>query len=141
LATVLTATFADSVQAIPNQKFSILGGGIKRLTPPSLPATFTRLDILLIMEFAAGERELTFSAVLRTPSGKHLADFNGTISRQKFDEVETSFIGIPLPPINFEEAGQHILDVASGESRKEFGLVVERPKVVRMPAVEQKRPN
>lgn len=141
MATVLTATFADSVSATPGQKFSVLGGGITRLNPPALPATFTRLDLLLILEFAADEREATVSAILRPPSGDKLAELNAAIVRQEAANAEVLFIGVPLPPIRFDHAGRYSLEVVSGESRKEFGLNVEGPKTVLMPGIEQKRAN
>lgn len=141
MATIIFVTFADAVQAVPGQKFSVLGGGIERLTPPALPYAFPRLDLLLIMEFAAGERELTFSALLRTPSGEKLAGLDGNIGRQRFAESGVIFFGAPLPMITFSQAGVHILEVTIGESRKEFKLTVEAPKAVRMPEIRGRRPN
>ena len=141
MSKVITATFADSVQARPGQKFSVLGGGINRLTPPNLPAVFNRLDVLMILEFEAGEQKLNFKGTLRTPAGDSMAELTAEVNREHFENSETAWLGAPLPPLHFQVPGRYTFELASGDSVKTFFLDVIGPVVVHMPAGDTGLPN
>ena len=51
---ILVATLADGVQAMPGQKFSVLGGGFDNLNATVFPAVFPRISLLLALEIEAG---------------------------------------------------------------------------------------
>ena len=143
MSKILAFTLADAVEAVPGQKFHVLGGGIDRFSASEFPTTIFRLALLLALEVEAGN-DVEF---LITIKGRHA---NG----QEFMSIELKgarngpnpdntviWQGINLPPMTFNGPEKLTFVASAGESRRTISLTITGPLTVTMPASETTRNN
>lgn len=124
------AFLADAAEVQPGQKFHVLGGGITRLTGPSLPFVHPHLSLVVGLRMTSVERnrEHDLMFVLSGPDGAEVATASGKVvargSRADTADVILT-LAIDLWNLQLRAAGEHHVRVLiDGSERKRLELVV-----------------
>jgi hypothetical protein len=127
------AFLADAADAQPGQKFSVLGGGISRLSGPSLPFVHPHLSLVVGLRLSAAERnrEHELSFVITAPEGATVAESTGRVvahgPADPTDVVVT--LAIDLWNLALSAAGEYAVRILIGGSeRKRLSLVVSQSR-------------
>ena len=123
------AFLADAAEVQPGQKFHVLGGGITRLSGPTLPLQHPHLSLLVGLRLTTPERnrehELVFAVT--APDGTQIAGSTGRVIAHgppdPGDVVLT--ISVDLWSLTFNVAGLYAVRImVDGSERKRLPLVV-----------------
>ncbi len=81
MAEIEYAFLADAAEALPGQKFHVLGGGVSRLSGPSFPFQHPHLALVVALRIGAAERshEHDLSFEITSPAGEQLATAGGKV--------------------------------------------------------------
>jgi hypothetical protein len=123
------AFLADAAQVQPGQKFHVLGGGVSRVTGPSLPFVHPHLSLVLGLRLGANERdrEHDLGVVVEAPDRSQVATASGKFvphgSAPTDDIVVT--IAIDLWSLDLRIPGEHLVRISiDGTERKRLSLMV-----------------
>jgi len=134
------AFLADAAEVQPGQKFHVLGGGVTRLSGPTMPLVHPHLALVVGLRLAGTERnrehELEF--ILTAPDGTAVSSSTGRVvahgPADPNDVVLT--ISIDLWNLTFAAAGEYAVRIMIGGSeRKRLALTVAHS---REPVPEQR---
>jgi len=137
---ILVATLADGVQAMPGQKFSVLGGGFDNLNATVFPAVFPRISLLLALEIEAGtDVPMACQVTLRRKSdGEKIFEVGLNLIRNgSFDHSAVVWQGLDLPPLTLSGPGKLILEATSADSKFSCEFEVQGPPAPIFPGVDQ----
>jgi hypothetical protein len=120
---------ADAAEAQPGQKFNVLGGGISRLSGPSLPFTHPHLSLVVGLRLTAVERdrEHEISFVVTAPDGAKVAESTGrVVAHGPADPIDVVLtLAVDLWNLALSSAGEYAVRILIGGSeRKRLPLVV-----------------
>lgn len=136
---ILVATLADGVQALPGQKFFVLGGGFDNLNAAVFPAVFARISLLLALEIEAGtDVPMACKVTLRRKSdGEEIlgAEIN-LVRNGSFDHSAVVWSGLDLPPLTLARPGKLILEATSADSKFSCEFEALGPSAPIFPGVE-----
>lgn len=129
MAEVEYAFLADAAQIQPGQKFGVLGGGISRLTGPSIPFVHPHLALVVGLRLSPAERnrEHDLGFRLTDPDGNEVATASGRIVSHGLTEPGDVVlnIAVDLWNLNMRVAGDHAIRIAvDGAERKRLPLMV-----------------
>jgi hypothetical protein len=124
------AFLADAAQVQPGQKFNVLGGGVSRLSGPSLPFVHPHLALVVGLRLGAAERnrehELVF--LMADPEGGDVATATGkVVAHGPADPGDIVLnIAVDLWNVNIRTVGEHSLRIrVDGIERKRLPLIVQ----------------
>ncbi len=138
------AFFADAADAVPGQKFHVIGGGISQLAGRTFPLQHPHLALVIGLRVTATERdrEHNLRFVLLGPDGHEVASADGNIvaagQPDLHDAVVTFAVDLwnrtlPLP-------GDYSLRImVDGSERKRLGLVVAQVAEASVPPPPEQR--
>jgi hypothetical protein len=123
------AFLADAAEAQPGQKFNVLGGGISRLSGPSLPFTHPHLSLVVGLRLTAAERnrEHEISFVVTAPDGATVAESAGrVVAHGPADPIDVVLtLAVDLWNLTLASAGEYAVRIlVGGSERKRLSLVV-----------------
>jgi hypothetical protein len=123
------AFLADAAEALPGQKFSVLGGGVSRLAGPAVPFTHPHLSLVVGLRLTARERdrEHELSFLITAPDGTSVAESNGRVVAHGPAETEDVILtlAIDLWNLTLSSAGEYAVRIMIGGSeRKRLPLLV-----------------
>ena len=129
------AFLADAAQIQPGQKFHVLGGGISRLTGPSIPFVHPHLALVVGLRLSSDERkhEHDLDFVLLDPGGSDVATASGrVVAHGPSDGSDVILnIAVDLWNLNFRSTGEHAIRISvDGSERKRLPLVVAHAREV-----------
>jgi hypothetical protein len=123
------AFLADAAEVQPGQKFHVLGGGISRLSGPTLPFQHPHLSLVVGLRLTTTERarEHDLEFAVTAPDGTQIAGSTGKVVAHgppdPNDVVLT--IAVDLWSLTFAVAGQYAVRImVDGSERKRLPLVV-----------------
>jgi hypothetical protein len=123
------AFLADAAEAQPGQKFSVLGGGVSRLSGPNLPFTHPHLSLVVGLRLTAAERnrEHELGFVITAPDGSTVAESTGRVvahgPAEPADVIVT--LAVDLWNLTLASAGEYAVRITIGGSeRKRLPLLV-----------------
>ncbi|HEX8941281.1 MAG TPA: hypothetical protein VF763_14080 [Candidatus Limnocylindrales bacterium] len=136
------AFLADAAEAVPGQKFSILGGGISRLAGRTFPLQHPHLALVVGLRVTAVEhdREHALRFVLLAPDGNEVASAEGNVVAHGQGDGRDNVVtfAIDLWNLVLPAPGEYSLRVlVAGSERKRLPLVVT-PIVETPPPPEQR---
>jgi predicted acyl esterase len=138
------AFIADSAQARPGEKFSVLGGGVSRLAARTFPFRHPHLALVIGLSVTApethSEHEVRF--VLLDPDGRELAGASGVVRAAPPPDARDSVLtfAVDLWNVGFERAGDHSFRIlVDGSERKRLPLLVDHLPAEPDPAAEPPR--
>ncbi len=127
------AFLADSAQVQPGQKFSVLGGGVTRLTGPSIPFQHPHLSLVVGVRMTAAERnrehELEFS--LLAPDGAVVASSTGRIVARGPNDPNDFILTLAIDLWNLvlNSAGEYSVRIlVGGSEHKRLSLTVAQSR-------------
>jgi hypothetical protein len=123
------AFIADAAQVQPGQKFHVLGGGVTRITGPSLPFIHPHLSLVVGLRLTSIERnrEHDLGFVLTAPDGSQVANASGKVVAHGPAEAEDVVItiAIDLWSLALKTPGEHAVRITiDGSERKRLSLTV-----------------
>ena len=125
------AFLADAADAQPGQKFHILGGGVSRLSGPSLPFSHPHLSLVVGLRLTAAERnrEHEIGFVVTAPDGSSVAESTGRVvahgPSEPTDVVLT--LAVDLWNLTLVSAGEYAVRIlVGGSERKRLSLMVSQ---------------
>jgi hypothetical protein len=123
------AFLADAAQVQPGQKFHVLGGGVTRITGPTLPFIHPHLSLVVGLRMTAIERdrEHDLGFVVTAPDGSQVANASGKVVAHGPAEAEDVVItiAIDLWSLALKTAGEHSVRITiDGSERKRLSLTV-----------------
>ncbi|MGD0862896.1 MAG: hypothetical protein ABSA21_09045 [Candidatus Limnocylindrales bacterium] len=134
------AFLADAAEVQPGQKFHVLGGGVTRLSGPSIPFQHPHLSLVVGLRLAATERnrEHNLEFILTGPDGSPVTASSGRVvahgPADPNDVILT--LAVDLWNLTFASQGEYTVRIlVGGSERKRLGLTVAQS---REPAAEQK---
>jgi hypothetical protein len=125
------AFLADAAEAQPGQKFSVLGGGISRLSGPSLPFAHPHLSLVVGLRLTAAERnrEHDIGFVITAPDGSHVAESSGrVVAHGPADPADVVLtLAVDLWNLTLVAAGEYAVRITvEGSERKRLPLFVSQ---------------
>lgn len=127
------AFLADAAEVQPGQKFHVLGGGISRLTGPSLPFQHPHVSLVVGLKLTTTERsrehELAF--VVTAPNGEQIASSGGrVIAHGPPDPSDVVLnLAVDLWNLNLPVAGEYSVRILlDGLERKRLPLMVTQSR-------------
>ena len=125
----MTDSIAAEVQ--PGSKFYVLGGGITRLSGPSLPFVHPHLSLVVGLRLTSVERnrEHELGFVVTAPDGAEVANATGrVVSHGPADASDVVLtIAVDLWNMTLNVAGEHAVRITvDGSERKRLPLTVTR---------------
>jgi hypothetical protein len=134
------AFLADAAEVQPGQKFHVLGGGITRLSGPTLPFQHPHLALVVGLRLAPSERNLEHDLefILAAPDGTKVASSSGRVvahgPQDPSDIILT--LTIDLWNLTMTTQGEYSVRIMiGGTERKRLSLTVVQS---REPAPEQR---
>lgn len=146
-----TCLLADAATGTPDGKLFIHGGGISRLTPPTLPWTHPMLALVLRFELASDDADRTheIEVALVSPQGDQMLSPSPKIEvpRQHLNAVEGEELylqaALQLGGITFASEGIYSMDVRlDGKKVRSLRLAVvarEAPQLPHAPNRAERR--
>jgi hypothetical protein len=129
------AFLADAAEAQPGQKFNVLGGGISRLSGPSLPFAHPHLSLVVGLRLTAQERnrEHEIGFLITAPDGSSVAESTGRVvahgPADPSDLVLT--LAVDLWNLTLATAGEYAVRImVAGSERKRLPLTVSQNREV-----------
>ena len=127
------AFLADAAEAQPGQKFNVLGGGISRLSGPSLPFQHPHLSLVVGLRLTVAERdrEHEIGFVVSAPDGSRVADSTGRVTAHgpadASDVVLT--LAVDLWNLTLTTVGEYAVRIlVGGAERKRLPLLVTQTR-------------
>jgi hypothetical protein len=127
------AFLADAAEVQPGQKFHVLGGGVTRLSGPSMPFQHPHLALVVGLRMVASERnrEHDLEFILAAPDGTKVASSSGRVvahgPQDSSDVVLT--LSIDLWNLTLSTAGEYSVRImVGGTERKRLGLTVTQSR-------------
>jgi hypothetical protein len=125
------AFLADAAEVQPGSKFYVLGGGITRLSGPSLPFVHPHLSLVVGLRLTSVERnrEHELGFVVTAPDGAEVANATGrVVSHGPADASDVVLtIAVDLWNMTLNVAGEHAVRITvDGSERKRLPLTVTR---------------
>jgi hypothetical protein len=135
------AFLADAAQAVPGQKFHVLGGGLDRVGGATFPLRHPHLALVvgLRVTVAEVERAHDLRFVLLDPDGGEVANATGSLTVHGHSDARdhTITLAIDIWNVVFPVPGDYSFRLlVNGSERRRVPLVA-----VRMPAAEHGAPN
>jgi hypothetical protein len=123
------AFLADAAEVVPGQKFHVLGGGISRLSGPSLPIAHPHLSIVVGLRMTATERkrEHDLGFVVTAPTGEQITSSGGrVIASGPPDSSDVVLnLAVDLWNLTLPVAGEYVVRIlVDGTERKLLPLLV-----------------
>ena len=123
------AFLADAAQVQPGQKFSVLGGGVSRITGPALPFVHPHLSLVVGLRMKPAERnqEHELGFVLVAPDGGQVATASGRVVANGPDVPDDFVLTIAADLWNLELrlVGDHSVRISiDGRERKRLSLTI-----------------
>ncbi len=136
------AFLADAAEAVPGQKFHVIGGGISRLAGRTFPLRHPHLALVVGLRVTAAEhdREHGLRFVLLAPDGSEVASAEGNVVAQGRGDGRDNVVtfAIDLWNLALPVPGEYTLRIlVGGSERKRLPLVVA-PLVETPPPPEQR---
>ncbi len=124
------AFLADAAQALPGEKFHVLGGGISRLEAAAFPFRHPHLALVVALTVTAPEaqRQHEVRFVLLDPDGRELVEAGGVLRTTPPPDARDSQLtfAVDLWNVEFERPGNHSFRIlVNGSERKRLGLAVD----------------
>jgi hypothetical protein len=127
------AFLADAAEVQPGQKFHVLGGGISRLTGPSIPFQHPHLSLVVGLRLTAPERgrehELEF--VMLAPDGATVSSSSGRVVAHGPPDPSDVILTLAVDMWNLTLAAQGEYTVRimiGGTERKRLSLIVNQSR-------------
>jgi hypothetical protein len=125
------AFLADAAEVHPGSKFYVLGGGVSRLSGPSLPFVHPHLSLVVGLRLTSVERkrEHELGFVVTAPDGSEVANATGrVVSHGPADASDVVLtIAVDLWNMTLKAVGEHAVRISiDGSERKRLPLVVTR---------------
>ena len=134
------AFLADAAEVQPGQKFHVLGGGVTRLSGPTMPFQHPHLALVVGLRLGANERNLEHDLefILAAPDGAKVAGSSGrVVARGPQDPNDIILtLTIDLWNLNLTTQGEYsVRIIIGGTERKRLALTVMQS---REPVPEQR---
>ena len=123
------AFLADAAQVQPGQKFSVLGGGVSRISGPVLPFIHPHIALVvgLRMGMAERNREYDLAFEIVAPDGSPVSTASGKVvagGSPQTDEF-TLTIAVDLWNLELRMPGEHTVRISiDGRERKRLDLTI-----------------
>jgi hypothetical protein len=134
------AFLADAAEAQPGQKFHVLGGGVTRLSGPTLPFQHPHLALVVGLRLGSGERNLEHELefILAAPDGTKVTSSTGRVvahgPQDQNDIILT--LTIDMWNLTLTTQGEYSVRIMiGGTERKRLALTVTQS---REPVPEQR---
>jgi hypothetical protein len=132
------AFLADAAEVQPGQKFHVLGGGITRLSGPSLPFQHPHLSLVVGLRLTAPERgrEHDLEFVLTAPDGTRVSGSTGkVVAHGPADATDVILtLAVDLWNLTFASQGEHSMRIlVGGSERKRLSLLVTQSREAVVP--------
>lgn len=138
------AFLADSAEAVPGQKFHVLGGGVSRLNGRAFPLQHPHLALVVGLRVTAAERdrdhEMRF--VLLSPDGAEVASAGGNVTAHGSGDPDDAIItfAIDLWNLVLPVAGTYSFRLlVNGSERKRLPLFVALLTEAAMPPMPEQK--
>jgi hypothetical protein len=132
------AFLADAAEVAPGQKFNVLGGGVSRVSGPTIPFTHPHLALVVGLRLTAAERnkEHDLEFILEAPDGDRVASSSGRIVAHgppdPSDLILT--VAVDLWNLMLATAGDYSVRIMiAGTERKRLPLAVVQTATQNMP--------
>ncbi len=125
------AFLADAAQAVPGQKFNVLGGGLDRVGGATFPLRHPHLALVVGLSVTAAETERTHDLrfVLLDPDGREVANATGnlTVHGRTDARDHTVTLAIDVWNVTFPAPGDYSFRLlVNGSERRRVPLVAVR---------------
>jgi hypothetical protein len=126
------AFIADAAEALPGQKFHVIGGGVSRIGGRGYPLRHPHLALVvgLLMTAAETGRDHEIRFVLLDPDGVELAGATGSVTARGSGDARDAILtfSIDLWNVTFPAPGDYSVRLlVNGSERKRLPLVLEPP--------------
>jgi hypothetical protein len=123
------AFLADAAEALPGQKFHVLGGGVSRITGRGFPLRHPHLAVVVGLLVTAAEvhREHEIQMLLMGPEGGELARATGTMVAHRSPDGRDALVtfAIDLWNLEFPRPGEYSVRLlVDGSERKRLPLLL-----------------
>ena len=127
------AFLADAAEVQPGQKFHVLGGGISRLSGPTLPFQHPHVSLVVGLKLTAAERnrEHELGFLVTAPNGDQVASSGGkVIAHGPPDQSDVILnLAVDLWNLTLAVAGEYSVRImVNGNERKRLPLVVTQSR-------------
>ena len=134
------AFLADAAEVQPGQKFHVLGGGVTRLSGPTMPFQHPHLALVVGLRLAANERdrEHEMEFILAAPDGAKVSSSSGRIVAHGLQDSSDVILTLTVDMWNLTlpVQGDYTVSIMmGGTERKRLTLTVI---LSREPAPEQR---
>jgi hypothetical protein len=123
------AFLADAAEVQPGQKFHVLGGGISRLSGPSLPFQHPHISLVVGLRLTTAERnrEHELGFVVTAPGGEQITSSGGrVVAHGPPDPSDVVLnLAVDLWNLSLPVAGEYSVRIlVDGSERKRLPLIV-----------------
>ena len=129
------AFLADAAEVQPGQKFHVLGGGVSRLSGPTIPFQHPHLSLVVGLRLSSTERnrEHDLEFVVTAPDGARVTSSTGRVvahgPQEPNDVILT--LAVDLWNLTFASTGEYAVRILMGGSeRKRLSLLVTQTRDV-----------
>jgi hypothetical protein len=134
------AFLADAAEVQPGQKFHVLGGGVTRLSGPSIPFQHPHLSLVVGLRLTTSERnrEHNLEFILTGPDGAPVSTSSGRVVAHGPTEPNDVILtlSVDLWNLTFPAPGDYAVRIlVGGSERKRLTLTVTQ---AREPVPEQR---
>ena len=138
------AFLADAADAVPGQKFNVLGGGVSQLAGRTFPLQHPHLALVIGLRVTAAERDREHSLrfLLLGPDGREVATAEGNIVAGGHSDLHDAVVtfAIDLWNLTLPMPGDYSLRIlVNGSERKSLTLVVAQSSEAAVPPPPEQR--